>query len=222
MRDVPLKVLIVEDDPVALRLHDALVSAQPGFTVIGNAGTLRTARAMLLGLRPDLLLLDVHLPDGRGLELLDVLPKGTACVLITAANDLGSVMTALSHGAADYLVKPVEPERLTLALGRARERALLRGEGVLAQSQLDTLFGVPGATLPSGFDHSTLARVRAAVPSGEAVTAQEVADRVNLSRVTAWRYLELLREKGEVQLTRSSAGVGRPANRYRRTGPEPS
>ena len=212
-----LNVLIVEDDPVARRLHDQLVVAQPGFTVIGNADTLRIARAMLLGLRPDIVLLDVHLPDGQGLDLLPLLPPGTDCILITAANDLESVMTALSHGAADYLVKPVEPARLTVALGRARERAELRRHSKVGQSQLDALFGVVGGALPSGFDHTTLGRVRAAVvPGSDGVTAQEVADAAGMSRVTAWRYLELLCERGELRLGLTERQVGRPAKRYRR------
>ncbi|WP_407571515.1 response regulator [Deinococcus altitudinis] len=218
---VPAKitVLIVEDDPVARRLHDQLVTAQPGFTVIGNADTLRIARAMLLGLRPDLLLLDVHLPDGQGLDLLPLLPSGTDCILITAASDLEHVMTALSHGAADYLVKPVEPSRLAVALGRAKDRAALRRRsetGQLGQAQLDALFGVVGSALPSGFDQSTLGRVRAAVTAGEGVTAQEVADAAGMSRVTAWRYLELLCERGELRLGRAERQVGRPAKRYQR------
>ncbi|MGY2896846.1 response regulator [Deinococcus sp. UYEF24] len=219
-----LTVLIVEDDPVARRLHDQLVTAQTGFQVIGNADTLRIARAMLLGLRPDLLLLDVHLPDGQGLDLLPLLPIGTDCILITAASDLESVMTALSHGATDYLVKPVEPSRLAVALGRAQDRAALRRQsqpGQLGQSQLDALFGVIGSALPSGFDQSTLGRVRAAVAeaavtTGEGVTAQEVADAAGMSRVTAWRYLELLCERGELRLGQAERQVGRPAKRYHR------
>lgn len=176
---------------------------------------------MARGLSPELLLLDVQLPDGRGLELLRELRVAGArvdAVLVTAASDPVSVQDALIHGAADYLVKPTTPQRFAQALGRVQERASLwrHGEGGgVRQGDLDALFQLPRSPA-SGLDAETLGRVRAELRRGPARTAAELGASLGLSRVTAWRYLEYLCEQGEAQSEQGAAGPGRPAKRYRR------
>ncbi|ADV67067.1 response regulator [Deinococcus maricopensis] len=213
-----IRVLIVEDDADIARLHWAFVERTPGFKVVGRAESVAVAEAMVTALHPDLLLLDVYLPDGRGLDVLRALrARGSHVdsILVTAANDLGNVQDALAAGAVDYLVKPVEPARLQVALGRARERADARRQATLGQARLDALFGAPPSA-PPGLDAETLARVRAALMDGAARTAAEVGAAVQLSRVTAWRYLEHLVEGGELVMDTERAPVGRPTKRYRR------
>lgn len=218
MTHVPIRTLIVEDDPQIAELHRRLLERAGGFEVLGSAETLRIARAMSRTLRPDLLLLDVHLPDGRGLDLLRELRLEGAqvdAVLVTAASDTPSVQSALLHGAADYLVKPVTPERFALALERVRERAALWAQRDVRQGHLDALF-TPLADDGSGLDAETLRRVRAALRDGAPHTAQEVGQALGLSRVTAWRYLEYLTAQGEATAAADARSVGRPAKRYRR------
>lgn len=215
----PLRVLIVEDDPQIAALHWRLLERAGGFTVLGQAESLRVARAMLRTLHPDLLLLDVHLPDGRGLDLLREARVSGAqvdAILVTAASDAPSVQDALLHGAADYLVKPVTPERFTLALERARERAALWAQGDVRQGHLDALLAPPSAPDAAGLDGDTLRRVRAALRDLGEASAAELGTRVGLSRVTAWRYLEHLVETGEASVGTDARTGGRPAKRYRR------
>lgn len=214
-----IRTLIVEDDLHIAALHRRLLTEAGGFEVLGYAETLRVARAMTATLAPELLLLDVQLPDGRGLDLLRELRqegRRLDAILVTAASDTASVQDALAHGAADYLVKPVTPERFLQGLERARERAALWRRGDVRQNDLDALFrGTPEQAAP-GLDPGTLQRVRAALRAGGAHTAAEVGTRLGLSRVTAWRYLEQLALSGEAVAETDAGTVGRPAKRYRR------
>ncbi|MFC4639251.1 response regulator [Deinococcus hohokamensis] len=215
----PLRTLIVEDDPQIAQLHRRLLERAGGFEVLGSAESVQIARVMCRTLRPDLLLLDVQLPDGRGLDLLRELRLEGAqvdAVLVTAASDAPSVQSALLHGAADYLVKPVTPERFAAALERVRERAALWGQNEVRQGHLDALFTPAPSSEGSGLDPETLRRVRAALRDGQAVTAQELGQALGLSRVTAWRYLEYLSAQGEVTAAADARSLGRPAKRYRR------
>lgn len=215
----PIRTLIVEDDLQIAALHRRLLTEAGGFEVLGYAETLRVARAMTATLAPELLLLDVQLPDGRGLDLLRELRAGGArldAILVTAASDTASVQDALAYGAADYLVKPVTPERFRQGLERARERAALWRRPDVRQNDLDALFrGSPESPAP-GLDPGTLQRVRAALRAGGGHTAAEVGAALGLSRVTAWRYLEQLAQSGEAVAETDAGTVGRPAKRYRR------
>ena len=120
--------LIVEDDADAARVLSALIARQ-GHTVAA-AGTLHAARRMLAMQRADLLLLDVHLPDGSGFDLLDnaELLADTEVVLMTGQATLDTSIKALRLGAADYLVKPVNPQHLKGLLSRLIRPSQLRAE----------------------------------------------------------------------------------------------
>ena len=213
-----IRTLIVEDDPRIARLHRGQLEGAGDFEVLGTAETLQVARVMAETLCPDLLLLDVYLPDGRGLDLLrELRARGQRvdAVLLTAASDIPSVQEALALGAADYLVKPCTPERFALALDRVRERSALWQQEAVWQGHLDALFARP--PLPaSGLDPETLHRVRATLRSGRAYSARELGQTLGLSRVTAWRYLEHLVEAGEACAATDVRGIGRPVKRYRR------
>ncbi|WP_019011153.1 response regulator [Deinococcus aquatilis] len=214
-----LRVLIVEDDPLIAALHWQLVERAGGFTVLGQAESMQVARAMIRTLRPNLLLLDVYLPDGRGLDLLRetrLAGELVDAVLVTAASDALSVQDALLHGAADYLVKPVTPERFSQALERVRERAALWMQGDVQQGQLDALL-TPQTPDAAGLDGETLRQVRLALRTVTEVSSTELGTQLGLSRVTAWRYLEHLVQTGEARVSLEARTVGRPTKRYRRT-----
>jgi len=221
----PVRALLIEDDPWVAKVNRALVEAEPGFEVIAVAGTLREGRELTRALDPELLLVDVYLPDGSGLDLVRRFrEEGRAfdAILITAASDLDSVRRALRSGALDYLIKPFERARLHEALCRYRSR-VCPVEPRFTQECLDHFLGHSGeGILPKGLDPRTLAQVREALAASDCfLSAEEVGARVGLSRVSAWRYLEYLGGSGTIESETVHGGVGRPAKRYRLRGGTP-
>jgi two-component system, NtrC family, response regulator AtoC len=120
--------LIVEDDADSARMVATLVGAQ-GFSA-ATAGSLRDARQHMTLRQPDLVLLDLHLPDGSGLALLEEreLVSNSEVVLMTGHPSLETSIHALRHGAADYLIKPVSANQLHGILSRAMRPSQLRAE----------------------------------------------------------------------------------------------
>jgi two-component system response regulator AtoC len=120
--------LIVEDDADAARMMAGLVSAQ-GFSA-ATAISLGEARRQFAVKQPDVVLLDLHLPDGDGLALLreQELIADSEVVLITGHASLESSIQALRYGASDYLVKPVTGAQLKGTLSRVMRPSLLRAE----------------------------------------------------------------------------------------------
>ncbi|MEZ0348129.1 MAG: response regulator [Thermus sp.] len=211
----PPRALIVEDDRRVAALHRAFLETE-GLRVVGVAGSLEGALA-LLPLGPDLVLLDLYLPDGHGLDLLPAL-VGAYTVVITAAKDVPTVERALLGGAMDYLVKPFGRTRLREALARFRAFQSLKAKGEVSQEDVDRLLGRRRA--PKGLDPYTLDRVLTLLEGGP-LTAEAVAEALGLSRVTAWRYLEALCREGRVRAEPLYGGVGRPSRVYRLERPNP-
>src|SRR5215203_5587202 len=121
-------VLLVDDDPEALEWLTEFVKGE-GFTV-AKATSLRTARIQLTQMRPDVLLTDLQLPDGNGIDLVDDLEQrdATEVVMITGHATVESAVNALRAGASDYIVKPVDIERLRSILQRVPGTHELRAE----------------------------------------------------------------------------------------------
>ncbi len=219
----PARVLMIEDDLRVGRVNRALVEGIPGFVVIAQAETIQKGRELVRALEPDLLLVDVYLPDGSGLDLVKELRdegRRFEAILITAASDLDSVHRALSDGAIDYLIKPFRQPRLREALSRFLSDDAAPKPSV-TQTCIDSLLGHHGAeSLPKGLDSQTLDRVREALDEAvEPLSAEEIGNRVGLSRVSAWRYLEYLDQCGAAEAEVVYGSVGRPAKRYRRLKP---
>ena len=120
--------LIVEDDSGARESLAALVAAE-GFTT-AQAGSIAEARVHLVRQRPDVVLMDLRLPDGEGIDLFDDLEgrDGVEAILITGHASVESAIEALRLGASDYLVKPVDVQRLKTILHRVPKSGELRAE----------------------------------------------------------------------------------------------
>src|ERR1044072_1839365 len=121
-------VLLVHDAPEQLEWLTEFTKAE-GFTV-AKASSLRAARIQLTQMRPDVLLTDLQLPDGNGVELVDDLEQrgATGGVTITGHPTVESAVGALRSGATDYLVKPVDIDRLKSILQRVPGTHELRAE----------------------------------------------------------------------------------------------
>jgi two-component system LytT family response regulator len=121
-----VKVLIVDDEPVARRILNEELEFLPGIEVIGEAQNGVEALEKIASLKPDLVLLDLQMPIMTGLEVLHAL-SGVALptvVIVTAYHHHAA--QALASGASGYLLKPVDGARLRQAVGLAQESELAR------------------------------------------------------------------------------------------------
>ncbi|MET1036600.1 MAG: response regulator [Arthrobacter sp.] len=211
-----LKVLIVDDDFHVAALHAGYVDAVPGFAALPPVHDARLVPLRVAELRPDLVLLDVYLPQGSGLDLLREIEVDA--MVLSAAAESATVLTALRRGALAYLVKPFDPKLLGLKLrAYARYRRVLASGPTLDQGEIDkalkALFAGEDPATASGAatEQSVLQAVAAA---GGEVTVVEVAEAVGISRATAQRYLAQLAQAGHLRLNLRYGSRGRPEHRY--------
>ena len=226
-RTEPLRVLVVEDEPVALEAHTAYVERVPGFVVAATATTSQAALHTLRGIPIDVVLLDMNLPDRHGLEVIRAMRAGghTADVIaVTSARDLDVVRAAVSLGVVQYLLKPFVFATLRERLETYRSyRDQLGGTDQLStQAEVDAvLSGSRHSTrsaLPKGMSGELLGKVTRSLRDAEGLSATELADRVGVSRVTARRYAEYLCDGRLALRTQRYAGAGRPEVEYRWVG----
>jgi len=116
-----LTALLVDDEPHANGRMRKLLAAHPEIGVVGVAGSVAEARAVLETQPPDVVFLDVEMPGGTGFGLLKDVPDGTQVVFVTAREQYA--VQAFAAAATDYLVKPVDPERLADTVTRLKRQA---------------------------------------------------------------------------------------------------
>jgi response regulator of citrate/malate metabolism len=219
-----IRVLVVDDDYHVAQAHSMSVARIDGFTVVGEAHTASRAEELVATEGPDLLLLDMYLPDFSGLELVRRLAAASGPVpdflLVTAARDIDSVRSAMQLGAFYYLVKPFSFASLREQLEAYRawtER--LDTEGEADQQVVDALFSLRGtsprrATATRALQ-PTMARVLEIVTAAKSpLGASEVAVILGASRPTAQRYLASLVSRQLLDLDLSYGSTGRPEHRY--------
>jgi response regulator of citrate/malate metabolism len=219
-----IRTLVVEDDALVAEVHASYVERVPGFAVAGVAHRATEALELLASRPIDLVLLDFHLPDIKGLDMLRALHARSAApidvIAVTAARDPETIRQAIAHGVSQYLVKPFAFATFADKLERyARYRAQVEHAAEPDQAGVDALLGTLRAptarSLPKGLNPTTLDHVRDAVREAKApLTASEVGGRCGLSRVTARRYLEHLAVEGVVTLSMRYGGTGRPEHLY--------
>ena len=221
-------VLIVEDEPIAADAHRTYLQRIPGFVVRGvahdGAAAIRQLGDPASGI--DLVLLDMHLPDLHGLDVVRAMRTAghrADVIAVTSARDLEVVRAAVSQGVVQYLLKPFTFAALRDKLERYAAYRHHAGDVASGQHEVDrvlaALRGNNSASLPKGMSPQSLDAVVAVMrPSAEGRSAAEVAGVVGASRVTARRYLEHLADSGLV-LRRSRYGrAGRPEVEYRWVG----
>jgi response regulator of citrate/malate metabolism len=222
-----IRVLVVDDDFMVARIHRGFVARVEGFEVVGTAQTGAEALAAVASLKPDLVLLDLYLPDVFGLDVVARLrAAGETCdvLVITAAKEADAVRGAVRQGVSGYLLKPFAFPALEQRLeAYAAERARAVGEAELTQEQIDAAFGAsgvagrgPAVSLPKGLSPETAEAVeRTLREAGDSLSATECAEAVGISRVSARRYLEHFVAKGRAEVSLRYGSTGRPERRYR-------
>ncbi|KJY81546.1 chemotaxis protein CheY [Vibrio galatheae] len=221
------RVMIIEDDLGIAQLHQRYLEQMEGYQVIGIATSKLEANLQLELLHPDLLLLDVYLPDGTGLEILQQLrTKNLSCdvILITAARDVDTLQQAMRGGVVDYLLKPVVFPRLEAALKKyVLQKHQLNHANDLDQSIVDKMLQSSTTNephknrLPKGIDGVTLDKIKSLFEANAHLTADEAGEQIGASRTTARRYLEYLISTGELEADLNYGSVGRPERTYRRS-----
>ncbi len=221
-----IATLIVDDDFRVSEIHAAYVAKVSGFNVVGQAHTAAAAYETVGSLRPDLVLLDLYLPDEHGLALMrrlqDLPGPRPDVMVITAARDVASLRAAMQLGAVQYVVKPFGFARLAERLESYRAlHDSLRAMSQASQDQVDKLYGLlrtPSVPkLPKGQSMPTMTRILEVVSdAGEDLSATEIAEQVGISRPTVQRYLTHLIQSGLVEFDLQYGATGRPSHRYRR------
>ncbi|MCU1686168.1 MAG: response regulator [Amycolatopsis sp.] len=230
-----IRTLVIDDDFRVAGIHAASVDRVAGFVCVGQAHTAAEARRAIAESAPDLLLLDLHLPDEDGLSLLRSLDTAAGrvsdCIVISAARDLDAVRAAMQLGAIYYLVKPFGFAQLKdqLEAYRRWRTELDHGAGTDTDQQVDQdvvdnlynlLRGPAGQNATASALPPTMATILNAVRAGgKPLAATEIAEALGLSRPTAQRYLTQLERQGLIELQLEYGSAGRPVNRYRVTRP---
>ena len=231
-----LRVLVVDDDFMVARIHRKFVEQVDGFEVVGEARSGAEALAAADQLRPDLVLLDIYLPDMSGLEVLRTL-RGAGnqvdVLVVTAARDVDTVQQALRGGVVQYLIKPFTADAMRERLldyerSHRSVTAVQRVGGEVGQDEVDAIFHGSrkptshDAVLPKGLTSQTLDLVLGALRSRagdepSTLSAAECAEQVGLARVSVRRYLEHLVSTGLAEVGLKYGAAGRPERRYRLT-----
>ena len=227
-----IRVLIVEDDFRIAEINRQFVNRVDGFTVLDVVKTGKEALAYLRNHRsggPQLILLDVYIPDTEGLSLFWQLRNEfneIDVIMVTAAKEVTTITETLRGGIFDYIVKPADFIRFEQTLKRfSGQHALLSSREELEQDEIDRLTGMQAlpkletateGKLPKGIDQITLDKIKAILQTAEnsGVTAMNAGNKVGVSRSTARRYLEYLVSVKEAEAQLNYGDIGRPERKY--------
>jgi response regulator of citrate/malate metabolism len=217
-----IEILIVDDDFRVADLHREFVGQCPGFRVAGVALSAAQAIALNRSLRPDLILLDLYLPDAHGLDIAQTLRADSSAdiIVITAARDVANIKAAMRHGALHYLVKPFQLAAFRERLERYRSfhESLDQAPTRMSQHGIDKAFGTLRATtpdLPKGLSRNTLLLVEETLREADSqMTSEEIAHLSGISRVTARRYLRFLVDTRRATAQSEYGTPGRPRHLY--------
>lgn len=220
-----IEILIIEDDKRISDIHRRFIEKLEGFQVIGAANTAEEAKDWILSFKPDLILLDVYLPDALGTDLLAIIQSHspeTDIIFITAAAESEIVKKAFRSGVADYILKPLTFEKFKESLlGYKSKREILAAEGSVEENLIKSLWNktmtspMSDITPPKGIDPITKEKVVDYIKKVEnGITAESLGGAVGISRSTARRYLEYLASEKLVYAELIYGTVGRPERRY--------
>jgi len=222
-----IEVMIVEDDPMVRDINSRFLKRVEGFNLYKAVGNLTESKKFIMAKKPDLILLDVFLPNENGIDFLKWLRSeeiSVDVILITADKTIERVQEAFRYGAIDYLIKPFDFERFKEALIQFKERYYeFKKVDEIEQSELDKL--ISNATvvqrdegLAKGFNKYTYKSIWKEIERGdnEYFTAEELSEKIKVARVTVRRYLEYMEKEGQLEKLVEYGKVGRPQHKFRR------
>lgn len=187
-----IRILLVDDhEVIRVGLRTVLGQTQGVAAVIGEAGTIAEAVQQAQRLKPDVILMDVRLPDGSGIdacrEILGALP-GTRVIFLTSYADDDSVLAAVLAGAHGYVLKEIDSPALLEAI-----RSVAKGQSILdshvTERALRWLRGLHDLPAASGTDQLSSQEERVVALVAEGKTNKEIAVALGLSDKTVKNYL---------------------------------
>lgn len=226
-------VFIIEDDFRVANINKEFVEKIEGFYVSGIANTRKDALYFLNNSIniPNIILLDVYIPDVDGLELMWEIKQNYPSIdiiMITAAKEVDTIQQTIRGGVLDYIIKPLDAERLRQTLERYKEKQkVFSSKKEMSQEELDSLRGLAISRQdteniiapPKGIDPITLEKIMTVLKEKDdntnGYTAAEVGACIGASRSTARRYLEYLVSLKQVRAELIYGDVGRPERRYK-------
>ena len=193
----PLRLLVVDDHEVVRQGLVALIDRREKFQVVAEAGTVEEALDAARRFQPDLVIMDVRLPDGSGIEacreIRAELP-GTRVVMLTSYPDEEAVLSAIIAGASGYLLKQIRARDLVIAL-----EAVGRGESLLdpavTEKVLERVRRIASGTYTDELAQLTAQEQKILQLVAEGKTNKEIASEVFLSDKTVKNYVSSILSK---------------------------
>lgn len=209
-----LRILLVDDHEVVRVGVRALIDRQPGMEVVGEASTVREAVAQAEALAPDVVVLDVRLPGGNGLQacrrIKDQRPE-TRIIMLTSFPDDEVLFDAIASGADGYVLKQIGSDDLVRALERVG-----RGESLLDPSLTERVFAkmrdVRRQERAHAFGELTAQEMQILVRVAEGETNREIGDALHLSEKTVRNYVSSILSKLDLN-SRAQAAAYAARNR---------
>ena len=187
-----IRVFLLDDHEIVRRGVRDLLDAEPGITVIGEAGTAAAALARIPALKPDVAVLDIRLPDGNGVtvcrDLRSAMPE-LACLMLTSFSDDEALFDAIMAGAAGYVLKQIRGTDLVGAI-----RTIAAGQSLLdpqaAATVMRRMRDQASATDPLAGLTDQERRILTLI--GEGLTNRQIGDRLFLAEKTVKNYVSAL------------------------------
>ena len=221
-----MKILIVDDDPMVAHINLKFAN-KAGYEDVETAADIESAKERLGKGDIDLVLLDVYLPTGKGTDILKWIRQenlNTDVILITADRSSETVEESMNFGAVDYLIKPFDFARFQLAMDKfERKKTGFVGKKSVEQDDIDSIFFESAAKsdkvkymLEKGISEKTYTAILEAIKAMDApTTAEELGDKLGISRVSVRRYLEFMDNRGIIEMKPIYGKKGRPQHLFK-------
>ncbi len=220
-----IEVIIVEDDPMVREINTKFLNRIEGFRLYRAVSNLEDAKKFIIAKKPDLILLDVYLPKENGIDFLKWIRRqaiGIDIILITADKSMERIQEALRYGAVDYLIKPFSFERFKESLLQFKNRYdQFKKYEVMEQNDLDRLISCASVSpnedeIEKGLNKYTYRSIWEEIGkwNHEEFTAEKLAEKLGIARVTVRRYLEYMEREDKVEKLVEYGKVGRPQYKY--------
>ena len=230
-----IKVVLIEDDPMVREVNRQFIERVNGFQIVASAGNGLEGIEKIKQFQPDLVFMDIFMPQLNGIETLREIGSQQLhvdVITVTAANDMPTIHEILQLGVFDYIMKPFTFERIEQTLSHYRKfKEKAQQSSQLTQLELDELFHKPALLkaqemqttqqplsdeeLPKGFNKATLEKVLTFLEGQQqGASADDVASNIGVARVTARRYLDLMEKRNMINVDSVYGNIGRPINMY--------